>query len=250
MGNRANFVIVKDQDWQLYYSHWGGCRMLDALIGGPELALRYAASLRRCEKDEWCAATWADGGAVVDLDRRRVLFFGEPLMVDMNERRALMSVLTAVWPGYEICWAYDGTEELAGYVGAELRPDPWDRKPTLKLARGRNHLCHLISVVDTDGQLRFWPLWWHLSKAWHGPLCWTSCPAREFGGSNSGRYPKAALTSICVEKRWVPGKLPTQWASSKLYPSYGQGGAPRSGRTASRSMSNGAAALYVFPSWM
>ena len=52
IGNRANFVIVKDQDWQLYYSHWGGCRMLDALIGGPELALRYAASLRRCEKNE------------------------------------------------------------------------------------------------------------------------------------------------------------------------------------------------------
>ena len=84
MGNRANFVIVKDQDWQLYYSHWGGCRMLDALIGGPELALRYAASLRRCQKDEWCAPTWADGGAVVDLDRRRLLFFGEPLMIDMT----------------------------------------------------------------------------------------------------------------------------------------------------------------------
>ena len=87
MGNRANFVIVKDQDWQLYYSHWGGCRMLDALIGGPELALRHAASLRRCEKNEWCDPTWADGGAVVDLDRRRVLFFGEPLMVD-DERAA------------------------------------------------------------------------------------------------------------------------------------------------------------------
>ena len=105
MGNRANFVIVKDQDWQLYYSHWGGCRMLDALIGGPELALRYAASLRRCEKNEWCDPTWADGGAVVDLDRRRVLFFGEPLMVEMNERRALMDVLATVWPDYEICWA-------------------------------------------------------------------------------------------------------------------------------------------------
>ena len=51
MGNRANFVIVKDQDWQLYYSHWAGCRMLDALIGGPELALRYAESLRRCEEN-------------------------------------------------------------------------------------------------------------------------------------------------------------------------------------------------------
>jgi hypothetical protein len=53
----------------------------------------------------------------VDLDRRRVLFFGEPLMVTMNERLALMDVLATVWPDYEICWAYDGTEELAGYVG-------------------------------------------------------------------------------------------------------------------------------------
>ena len=149
MGNRANFVIVKDQDWQLYYSHWGGCRMLDALIGGPELALRYAASLRRCEKDEWCDPKWADGGALIDLDRRRVLFFGEPLMVEMNERRALMSVLATVWPGYEICWAYDGTEELAGYVGAQLRPSTWDRQPTLKLARGRKHLCVSLAGFST-----------------------------------------------------------------------------------------------------
>jgi hypothetical protein len=34
MGNRANFVIVRDQE--LYYSHWAGCRMRDALIGGPD----------------------------------------------------------------------------------------------------------------------------------------------------------------------------------------------------------------------
>ena len=154
MGNRANFVIVKDQDWQLYYSHWGGCRMLDALVGGPDLALRYAASLRRCEKDEWCDPTWVDGGAVVDLDRHRVLFFGEPLMVEMNERRALMRVLAMVWPDYEISWAYDGTVELADYVGAPLSPYTWDRKPTLKLARERDQLCHLVSVVDAEGQLR------------------------------------------------------------------------------------------------
>ena len=190
MGNRANFVIVKDQDWQLYYSHWGGCRMLDALIGGPELALRYAASLRRCDKDEWCDPTWADGGAVVDLDRRRVLFFGEPLMVEMNERRALTEVLATVWPGYEVRWAYDGTAELAGYVGAELRPCRWDRQPTLKLARGRKHLCHLISVVDADGQLRFWPLWWHLSKAWHGPALLDELPGPGIRRIRLGKIPE------------------------------------------------------------
>jgi len=190
MGNRANFVIVKDQAWQLYYSHWGGCRMLDALVGGPELALRYAASLRRCEKNEWCDPSWADGGSVVDLDRRRVLFFGEPLMVTMNERRALMDVLAIVWPDYEISWAYDGTEEIAGYVGASLPPDDWDRQPTLKLARGRNHLCHLISVVDADGQLRFWPLWWHLSKAWHGPALLDKLPGPGIRRIRLGKIPE------------------------------------------------------------
>jgi hypothetical protein len=190
MSNRANFVIVKDQDWQLYYSHWGGCRVLDALIGGPELSLRYAASLRRCKKTEWCDPSWADGGAAVDLDRRRVLFFGEPLMVTMNERRALMDVLGTVWPDYEICWAYDGTEEIAGYVGASLPPDDWDRQPTLKLARGRNHMCHLISVVDAEGQLRFWPLWWHLSKAWHGPALLEKLPGPGIRRIRLGKIPE------------------------------------------------------------
>jgi hypothetical protein len=149
-GKQGELRHRRGSDWQLYYSHWGGCRILDALIGGPDLALRYAASLRRCEKDDWCAPSWADGGAVIDLDRRRVLFFGEGLMTTMNERRALMSVLATVWPGYEICWAYDGTAELAGYVGAQLRPDPWDRQPRLTLARGRNHMCHLISLNPSD----------------------------------------------------------------------------------------------------
>jgi hypothetical protein len=99
-------------------------------------------------------------------------------MFDMNERSALMQALATVWNGFEICWAYDGTEELARYVGVRLPPDPWDRKPNLKLARGLDHLCHLISVVDTDGQLRFWPLWWHLSKAWHGPALLDKLPGK------------------------------------------------------------------------
>jgi hypothetical protein len=178
MGNRANFVVVQDRDWRLYYSHWAGCRILDALIGGPELALRYAQSLRHCPKGQWVDPLWADGGAVVDLDRRRVLFFGDELMVEMDERRALMSVLAAVWPGYSIGWAYDGTAELAGYVGAELPPHSWDKQPTLRPADDRNSLCHLVSVLDSTGQVRMWPLWWGLSAAWHGPALLGKLPGR------------------------------------------------------------------------
>jgi hypothetical protein len=193
MGNRANFVIVKDQNWQLYYSHWAGWRILDALIGGPELALRYAQSLRQCAKDQWVAPVWADGGAVVDLDRRRVLFFGDELMVEMPERRALMSVLAAAWPDYAICWAYDGIAELAGYVGAELPPSVWEKRPELRLAYDRNALCHLVSVVDAAGQVRMWPLWWHLSKAWHGPALMDRLPGRGVRCLTLGKIPEGGL---------------------------------------------------------
>jgi hypothetical protein len=193
MGNRANFVVVKNQDWQLYYSHWAGGRILDALIGGPDFALRYAETLRQCPKDEWVDPAWADGGAVVDLDRRRLLFFGDELMVVMAERRALLSVVAAVWPGYAIGWAYDGTVELAGYVGVRLPTHAWDKQPTLRLARDRNTLCHLVSVVDGAGQLRMWPLWWRLSQAWHGPALIDKLPGRGASSVTLGKVPEGGL---------------------------------------------------------
>lgn len=178
MGNRANIVIVEKHDWQLYYSHWAGCRILDALIGGPDAALRYVRSLRHCAKDEWTDPMWSDGGALIDLDRRRLLFFGEELMVEMPVRRALMRVLAELWPGFEIGWAYDGTIELAGYVGATLRESSWDKKPTIRPTHDLNELCHLVSVVDAVGQLRMWPLYWDLGQAWRGPELLDVLPGR------------------------------------------------------------------------
>ncbi len=160
---------------------------------GPELALRYAQSLRRCAKDQWVDALWADGGAVVDFDRRRVLFFGDELMVGMGERRALMSVLDTVWGDYAIGWAYDATAELAGYVGAELPAPTWDKRPKIRLARDRNTLCHLVSVVDAAGQLRMWPLWWGLSQAWHGPTLMDMLPGRGTRRLTLGKIPEGGL---------------------------------------------------------
>jgi hypothetical protein len=178
MGNRANIVVVENHDWQLYYSHWAGCRMLDALIGGPDSALRYVRSLRHCAKTKWTDPLWADGGALIDLDRRRLLYFGEELMVEMPIRRTLMAVLAELWPGFDVGWAYDGTVELAGYVGATLREPHWSKKPPVQLTRDRNSMCHLVSVVDSTGDVRMWPLRWDVSQAWRGPELLDVLPGR------------------------------------------------------------------------
>lgn len=208
MGNRANIVVVEDQDWRLYYAHWAGGRILDALVGGPELARRYVQTLRPCAKNEWVNPVWADGGALIDFDRRRVLFFGDTVMDGMNERRAALAVLGEVWSGFEIGWAYDGTVELAGYVGAELPPYEWDRKPNVRLARGGNHMCHLVSVVGEGGQLRMWPLWWHLSKAWHGPALIDMLPGRGVTTLKLGKIPEGGCHID------IPGKRLGAWQTA------------------------------------
>ncbi|GCA98475.1 hypothetical protein NCCNTM_21100 [Mycolicibacterium sp. NCC-Tsukiji] len=177
MGNRANIVVVKDQEWQYVYSHCEGCRMVDLLIGGPPLALQFLESLgRRQSHDTWTDPLWCDGGAVFDFDRRRVVFFGDSLMVEMPFRRTILAALAEVWAGYEICYAYDGTAEIGGYVGKEFALSSLDGLPAPKLAKSRNSLCHLVSVIDASGELRMWPLWWGDSKAWHGPALLDKLP--------------------------------------------------------------------------
>lgn len=176
MGNRANFVVVENLDWRLYYAHCTGYRMLDALIGGPDFAVRYARSMEPRPKTEWVDAGWADGGAVIDMGQRRLLFFGDELMVGIPERRAMLNVLDELWPEYQICYAYDGTAEIAGYVGGEPRVHRWPKCPTTKPARNRKDLCQVVSVLDTNGRPRMWPLAWTVSQSWHGPALLDKLP--------------------------------------------------------------------------
>lgn len=174
MGNRANLVLVDRDGWRLRYSHWVGCRMLDALLAGPEMAERYilAQETARFLVDE----LWADGGLVLDLVERKLLFFGDELMATMHERRAMFEVLARVWPGYSISWMYDGAAELADYVQSPFHRCDRPSRPELILADDTAKMHHLVTVIDGDGRLRAWPLYWGSSAAWHGPKLVESLP--------------------------------------------------------------------------
>ncbi|MFI2841554.1 hypothetical protein [Mycolicibacterium sp. PDY-3] len=174
MGNRANIVLVDHDGWQLRYAHWAGCRMLDALLAGPEMAVRYIRDQQT--SDFWTDELWADGGLLLDLTEHRLLFFGEELMATMNERRAMFEVLVLLWPGYTISWAYGATAEIAAYVGAQASLRDMPSEPELTLAEDTGRLHHLVTVIDRIGRVRAWPLWWGSSAAWLGPDLLDSLP--------------------------------------------------------------------------
>jgi hypothetical protein len=209
MGNRANLVIVEHGDWTLHYSHWAGCRMLDGLAFGPDFALRYIKSHRLCPQGEWTDPLWADGGALVDIDQRRLLFFGDELMTTMPERRAMLAVLAMTWPDYSVGWAYGGTVEIAAYVGAEHRWEVGRRGQKLKLARGRDGLCQVVSVVGTDRRVRLWPLWWGYSAAWQGPSLLNCLPGKGISRTRREMIPESGV-HIDVPKQQVGAWVTTE----------------------------------------
>ena len=55
-------------------------------------------------------------------------------------------------------------------------------------------------VGEADGQLRFWPLWWHLSKARHRPALLDKLPGPGIRRIWLSGSPKAGLTSTSVKR--------------------------------------------------
>lgn len=208
MGNRANIVLVDHDGWQLRYSHWAGCRMLDALLAGPELATRYILAQETSEF--WTDELWSDGGLLLDLVEHRLLFFGEELMSSMNERRAMFEVLKAVWPGYSVTWAYGATAEIAAYVGAPISLRDSPSEPELNLAESTDTLHHLVTVIDGIGRLRAWPLWWGSSAAWHGPELLQMLPG---AGTASLQLGKVPASGVYVN---VPNKTLGVWMTDPI----------------------------------
>ncbi|MDZ4236444.1 MAG: hypothetical protein U1C73_22425 [Dietzia sp.] len=113
MDPEGNVIVVENGDWQRYYWHWADRRILDMLIGGPELARRHVATFHRCAEGEWAGVYPPYSGAVIDFDRSRLLFFGDDLMAEMPHRRAMLKILPGVWAGFEVGWAYGGMSEIA-----------------------------------------------------------------------------------------------------------------------------------------
>lgn len=118
MGQRANLILVEGREYQLFYSHWCANTLPRDLFWGPEHALAFIRIQRAVDDSGWLDEVWAEGGAVVDLDRKHFLLYGgEDVLYDVPLRRIYLELLAQVWKGWTVRWAYEGIADLADYVG-------------------------------------------------------------------------------------------------------------------------------------
>ncbi|MEZ0064031.1 hypothetical protein ABIA32_000009 [Streptacidiphilus sp. MAP12-20] len=113
MGARAQYVVIEDGAWQRYYSHWAANRVVDDLLPGPAAATRCFRANR--EIDAWLDDVWCEGAALVDHDRRILLWFA--FADSWADHLAARMVLARTWPGWDVRFAHDGMGDLTHHLG-------------------------------------------------------------------------------------------------------------------------------------
>ncbi|WP_329178129.1 hypothetical protein [Streptomyces sp. NBC_01477] len=164
MGARANYVVVRGGTWTLHHSHWGANRVATDLAYGPAAAIRCVRANpqvdadRRTSPEGWLDDVWCEGAALVDTDRRVLLWFsGEAY--SWAEHAAHRAVLERTWPGWEVRWACDGIGDLHAHLGLghgfvrepgfrETGPPYW-RQP-------EGDITTVLTVRGPDGEVRAW----------------------------------------------------------------------------------------------
>ncbi|WP_152628243.1 hypothetical protein [Streptacidiphilus neutrinimicus] len=122
MGSRAQYVVVENGAWQRFGSHWGANRIAADLLAGPAAATRCFRALD--ETETWLDDLWCEGAALVDHDRRVLLWYA--FQDSWADHRAVRAVLARTWPGWDVRFAHDGMGDLTHHLGLgrELTREP------------------------------------------------------------------------------------------------------------------------------
>ncbi|HAP75782.1 MAG TPA: hypothetical protein DCR14_06830 [Acidimicrobiaceae bacterium] len=118
MGDRAHYIVRSGDRPELYYSHWGSVRLDVDLLWGPE----YAVALARAQlpTEEWLDHVWCEGAALIDVNTKRLLWFGgDDMMVDEMERAVHARMLAVAWDGWTVEWANDGLNDIVDALGLD-----------------------------------------------------------------------------------------------------------------------------------
>ena len=166
MGQRANLVIIENGMYELYYDHWCANSLDSYLFWGPEETVSFIRK-HDPEKAYWLNDVWCEGGALVDLDRKKLLFFaGGEIKWDVLQRSVYIELLSKMWKNYEVEWADYGVIDLAGYVGYDwkelLNDSIRDEGANVESSfdnEDDHYIRGVLSIYDKDNGMKVFPLY-------------------------------------------------------------------------------------------
>jgi hypothetical protein len=154
MGSRANYIVTSGGRHAIYYSHWGAQSIERDFFFGMEPALSLIRSAARVSE----IYELAEGGAIIDCDRKSLRLWGEDASnYDPRLRKIWLEMLRLSWEGWEVDWCHERAVGLAKYLGLPLQkfliePDRPAIPPTeLKLTVAAPELHGIKTLITTYG---------------------------------------------------------------------------------------------------
>lgn len=137
MGHRANYVVRRNGQVEIFYSHWGALSLLKDFFWGEEVALGMVCECN--ESPRLLDDVWCEGAALVDHDTKRLLLFG--CEVPGDDRGAFLDLFPLTWPGWAVEYATGGIAQIAAAVGLD---------PVPLLQMGTHTPAQLDAIVPCD----------------------------------------------------------------------------------------------------
>jgi hypothetical protein len=124
VGHRSNVFVVTGGRTSLRREKWGAFGLPGSLLTGSGAWLPAEAGDDEPYDEEPYDEAWAEGGVLLDTDRRYLAFYTDINLVNSSEglRRALLPLLAEGWPGWRVEYARRGLAELLAHAGLD-RPD-------------------------------------------------------------------------------------------------------------------------------
>ncbi len=178
MGQRANYAIVENGQFRLFYSHWAANTLDRDLFWGPRHSLTFIRQQKELQPDDWLNDVWCEGGAVVDLDSNKLtLFGGEDIKYEIPLRRLYLRLLAKSWDGWEVNWADEGIADLADTAGyprervfaRKAQTCKW--RPLCAPDEESPWIDAIISTRNSSGEPRIYPIQaFTTDRLWEDPL--------------------------------------------------------------------------------
>lgn len=168
MGQRANLIIVEGNKYELYYDHWCANCLDSYLFWGFDQSVKFFRAHDKQDDTLWLDNIWCEGGAVIDIDNKVLLWFGgEEISYDIPLRRMLIEFMQKNWQGFDILWANEGVADLADYVGYDRNRviAPFDENELfddtkilniLNPANSKNYWNCAVSIRNENGQIEIY----------------------------------------------------------------------------------------------
>ncbi len=115
MGNRANYIVKQNSEFNLYYTHWRSVIICADLLLGARAFFKYISTCK--EVEELLSWTYLEGCVFVDLDTKQLLFWEAEHLQCTTVRRKFLQKLQGKWRGWGIQYCDREMEMLGALTG-------------------------------------------------------------------------------------------------------------------------------------